>query len=264
MEVGGRMQQIAASILRTVRRLSLVRALAAAAGVALLVGGVALAAVPGGSTAGFVRASVYPGCAGGSVHGTVYSPNCLRGIVTDAATHHPIAGASVTLQRCSTTCTTVPAGDPAISPNHNPLFTDAGGHYEWNVGNGHYRLVVAKGGYVSKTTASFGVPPTTGVNLALSKSQPNGNGNGTGTGTGNGNNGGHHPAGKCAGLKGKKHSACVRKQKLKRALARCNRFDGKKRAACRKRAKALARCDKKKGKKRAKCRQRAKHPGHRH
>src|SRR4051794_676053 len=215
------MHSILASILGALRRLSLMRALLAAAAVALLVGGAALAAVPGRSTAGSVRAKVYPDPCPGA---TVQVPHCLGGSVSDATTHAALHGAKVTLQHCvANVCTNVPPAALGLLPHLNPLTVGSQGLYRWNLIGGQYRLVGSKAGYVPPKAALLNVPPVSRQNIALKRAPA-----------------APRPKGKCAGLKGKKLAACRHDQKVKRDLAKCNRFHGKKRAACRTKVHALA------------------------
>ncbi|HSD85707.1 MAG TPA: hypothetical protein VLG46_17725, partial [Anaerolineae bacterium] len=125
----------------------------------------------------------------------LYDPS---GIIRDAATLQPIAGATVTLLRISallpdtrtTTrdCRTIdtrpggmwsgtasggifeqPGFAPAqISPDVNPQITGSDGRYGWNVATGCWYVVVTAPGYASKTSALVGVPPAvTDLDLTL-------------------------------------------------------------------------------------------------
>jgi hypothetical protein len=116
----------------------------------------------------------------------LYDPS---GIVRDAATLQPIAGATVTLLRvpaflpdtrtATRDCRTIdtrpggvwsgtasggvfeqPGFTPAqISPDVNPQITGSDGRYGWNVVTGCWYVVVTAPGYAAKTSALVGVPP---------------------------------------------------------------------------------------------------------
>jgi hypothetical protein len=125
----------------------------------------------------------------------LYDPS---GIIRDAATLQPIAGATVTLQRVpgalpdtpalTRDCRTIdtrpggvwtgtagggifeqPGFVPAqISPNVNPQITGADGRYGWNVVTGCWYVTVAAPGYASKISPLVGVPPeVTDLDLTL-------------------------------------------------------------------------------------------------
>ena len=132
----------------------------------------------------------------------LYDPS---GYVTDANTHAPIAGASVTLYRapalqpdtrsqtlgCATVNTrpggiggswdSLPAAnlnagtleDPLLSPAQispavNPQLTDDQGHFGWDVVTGCWFVIASAPGYASKISPLVGVPPeVTDLNFAL-------------------------------------------------------------------------------------------------
>ena len=65
-----------------------------------------------------------------------------------------------------------------MSPLANPLSTDSAGHYQWDVIEGSWRVIVSATGYVTQTSRSVNIPPpVTDLNIAL---QPVGGGNGNG------------------------------------------------------------------------------------
>ena len=75
------------------------------------------------------------------------------GIITDSETGEPIEGVKVTLE--------VKNGnnwelvDPAVIHSDNPMYTNAEGHYGWNVPEGTYRIIAEKTGYVTKTVERY-------------------------------------------------------------------------------------------------------------
>jgi uncharacterized repeat protein (TIGR01451 family) len=161
----------------------------------------------------------------GTIH--LYDPS---GVITDADTGAPIAGATVTLYRVpgwsariSPAQNTTPntcesnlsragdwsqaaptnlgvAADPSsgmIDPAANPLKTTAQGRYGWNVAAGCWYVVVSKTGYTTLTSPVVGVPSeVTDLDLKLHKvtsgggSSGGGGGGGDGGGSGGGDGGG--------------------------------------------------------------------------
>jgi hypothetical protein len=223
--------------------------------------------------------------------GTVYDKDTFDALKasghsdSEARAGAAISGASVRLQRCATAlgdCTNVLSGDPGISPHVNPELTGADGQYQWDVSSGYYRVLVTKVGYDTVTAPILSIPPpVTDAHVAMKKTAappPSDTGGGTPTAQAPAESagtpgappspipvtpagiGGTTPSKPCAGLKGSKRTKCLDAQKLKAALAKCDKQKGKKRAACKKKVRALAKCDKLKGKKRTGCRKRASSP----
>jgi hypothetical protein len=100
------------------------------------------------------------------------------GAVADAL-GRPVDGATVTLLRSDTPAgpfTAVPAGDDAMSfaNRTNPMLTDAGGHFGWDVIAGYYKVRAEKAGCTAPSGAPFAetavltIPPAvTGLDLRL-------------------------------------------------------------------------------------------------
>ena len=85
------------------------------------------------------------------------------GVVTDQY-GRPIGGAEATLLRSETATgsyAVVPDGSDIMSPQNreNPMTTDDGGNFRWDVEEGFYKVRVAAQGCVTRTTKTYPVPP---------------------------------------------------------------------------------------------------------
>jgi hypothetical protein len=193
-----------------------------------------------------------------------------------------IPGASVTLQRQvgDGPWADVPASE--LTPAANPITANAQAHFIWLIaGQGALRVVASAPGYVTAPGPSRPLANTRALDVGLVKAAviapppvpDNGGGGGTpGGGAGVGGQGAPlppkpvvKPVAKPQGCAAKKgaaaKAACLRAEKLTKALRACRPLKGAKRAACAKRTRALSACDAKKGKKRTACRTRAKAVG---
>ncbi|WP_445149810.1 carboxypeptidase-like regulatory domain-containing protein [Baekduia sp. Peel2402] len=197
------------------------------------------------------------------------------GRVTDAASGAPLADAKVTLQQRTGDGAWGPAGD--VRPTGNPLTTEATGRFTWLVRGGtadQVRVVVVRDGYVSATSAARALRADGALDVALSPvpvpapvvvedpapappplpgtPAPPVGGAGTPVAPAT-------PAAVkgCASKKGTAKAACLRAEKLAKALKACRTQKGSKRTTCEKRARALSACDAKTGEKRSACRKKA-------
>ena len=90
-----------------------------------------------------------------SAAGTVYDKKLYESLLVkgtprdEARCASALEGAVVKLQRLEASgyFLTVPADDPAITPNVNPQRTDDEGHYSWEASEGDYRISVTMRGY---------------------------------------------------------------------------------------------------------------------
>ncbi|HEX7033765.1 MAG TPA: carboxypeptidase-like regulatory domain-containing protein, partial [Nitrososphaera sp.] len=92
------------------------------------------------------------------------------GTVFDRITGDPIDGAEVTLleEQAPGLFTPVATGGGVISPDINPITTDADGEYTWLVPSGTYRVTASATGYDDFESGDLLVPPPqSGVNLYL-------------------------------------------------------------------------------------------------
>lgn len=95
------------------------------------------------------------------------------GVVTDAATGQPIAGATVTLLRSDAIdgpFVPVPNGSAIMSPTNrsNPSTTAGDGSFGWDVIAGYYEVTAEADGCTEATTDVLTIPPpVTNLNIAL-------------------------------------------------------------------------------------------------
>ena len=205
----------------------------------------------------------------------------VAGRVTDAASGAPLAGATVTVQQRSGDGAWTPPSD--VRPTTNPLTTEATGRFTWLVRGAtgdQVRVVVARDGYVPATSAPRALRADGALDVALrpvpapvtvedpTPDTPPVSGTAApapavgGAGT---------PVSPvkpvaapkgCAAKQGKAQAACLRAERLAKALKACRTQKGAKRRTCERRARALSACEAKTGKARSACRRKALAIGH--
>gem|GEM_PF-6265775 len=94
------------------------------------------------------------------------------GYVTNSSNNEPIAGATVTLYYFNTGSGAFEFADPnfvGITPEVNPLYTDADGYYRWDVEDGRYYVKVEAPWYGTVTQSSIVTipPPVTDLDIQM-------------------------------------------------------------------------------------------------
>jgi Carboxypeptidase regulatory-like domain len=199
------------------------------------------------------------------------------GRVVDADTGAPLPGATVALQRRTPGGAWVPVPDDALRPTANPLASDAAGRFTWLVRGSaadQLRVLVTLGGYAPGASAARTLSADDAFDVALTRLRvppgdqpapastdapvpPASQVGGVGTPVAPKPRAVAATPKGCAAKKGSARTACLRAQKLARALKACAAQKGARRTTCRRRARALSACDAKKGRKRTACRAKA-------